>query len=711
MTVTGRRSDEIPPPLARLAERRRVALAYTDAWGRRVETSREALVGVLRALGEPLERAEDAPAALASHAEAPADDQAVGGAPRVRREVIVAWDGLIAPADRARLDSLSDRAAHLVVHGEDGSLANLEPGPVPFGVHTVGPRDAGAPARGGRPVVISAPRRVPAVVDSSWGVFAPTYAIVDERAVPHGDLTSLEKLGRLVAGRGARYLVTLPLLAGGTTPGSPVPRSPYSPISRAFWDEDYLDLQRLPEIASEVSRLDAAVTASSPSATPLLALGAARMKSAGDVRRTAFERYLQARPDAPDYARFLALRDRERTPAGQGEIEAGPAAHLYAQWATDAQLGEVATSVAAAGAGLVLDLPVGCRPDGYDTWAHPTSFGTGATIGAPPDDFFSAGQNWNLAPLHPDGERALGYPVIRAALANLTRHAEVVRIDHVAGWQRLWWIPAGAPAADGAYVSYEMEEMAAVACLAAWRGRCSLVGEDLGTVDPKLRRLLSEHQIAGMDVSVFDLSASPGAPLRPRAGCMAVLDTHDTATVAGWLAADDLTLRHQLGLIDEATLASGNKRRRGDVSTLVGRLRARGRLPMADPAPPTPGSESTTMSDGVPLPDVDPVPLPRPDEVASALLEELGESEASLVIANIEDLWGEPDPQNVPGTVTEHRNFARPMALTLSQIGTDGQVADALTRLDRARQAGGHRRSAASQRDEDVTIGIRGASG
>jgi 4-alpha-glucanotransferase len=687
MTVTGRRGTEVPEPLARLAELRRVSLAYTDAWGREARPSREALVGVLRALGEPIERAEDAPDALAAHAalSAQVSRDRSGGAATAKRDVIVAWDGVIAAGDRLRLEARLDPAADLNVHCEDGSVATIAQSPLPLGVHTIGSPESSAKMPRAGPIVISAPRRVRPVDSHSWGIFAPTYAIVDDRPVPHGDLTSLEKLGTFSARNGAGYLVTLPMLAGGSTPGSPSIRSPYSPISRAFWDENYLDMSRLPEIDSEVACLDAPVTAASPAAGDLLALGAARVTSRRGTRQAAFERYLRERPDAPAYAQFLAARVQPGARGGTppGGVDPSPAPHmyapyLYAQWATDEQVGEVAKSVAAAGARLVLDLPVGCRPDGYDPWAHPSSFGTGATIGAPPDDFFSAGQNWNLAPLHPDGERAAGYPVVRAALAHLAKHADVVRIDHVAGWQRLWWIPQGAPAAEGAYVSYAMEEMAALACLAAWRGGCSVVGEDLGTVDPQLRALLSEHQIAGMDVSVFDLAASPAAPLRPRAGCMAMLDTHDTATIAGWLAGDDLTLRHQLGLIDEATMASGRSRRRSDVATVVRRLRADGRLGGAEPAP--------DAISGAPPGRALSVPDPSPEQVAAALLEELGESEAALVIANIEDLWGERDPQNVPGTVTEHRNFARPMALTLGQIETDPRVADALTRLDRARR-------------------------
>lgn len=640
------RREEVPAPLARLARLRGVSLSYTDAWGHEQQVGRETLVGVLQALGEAISRAEDAPAALAAH-DARSRCSEAGTEP-----AIVAWDGLIGgESDR------DVRYVEGVVLCEDGGEVAIGPHttPLPPGVHTL------RHPEGGEKLVISSPRQVRPLPDRSWGVFAPTYAIRDGRPVPHGDLTSLESLGTLVAGAGARYLVTLPLLARGHS------SSPYSPISRAFWEPDFLDLRRVPEIEAEARSLDPAATATSPDAAALLALGAERIASPRAPRRDAYERYRRERPDVAAFAQFVAMH---QVPASQPD----ETSQVFAQWAVDEQLREVSSSLTAAGIGLVLDLPVGCRPDGYDPWAYPGSFGTGATIGAPPDDFFSAGQNWGLAPLHPHGERTAGYPVVRAALAHLMRHAEVVRIDHVAGWQRLWWIPEGAPAAEGAYVAYKSEEMAALACLAAWRSASSLVGEDLGTVDPAVRALLSVHQIAGMDVSVFDLAAAPAAPLRTKHGSMAMLDTHDTATVAGWLAGDDLVLRHRLGLIDQDGLSSSLAQRRDGVAELYTRLRAEGRL-----------SDGMVGAAGAGAADPSGGDEPRSEQVAAALLEELGESKAAVVIVNLEDLWGEPDPQNVPGTVTEHLNFARPMALTVDEIASDPRVADSLARLDRAR--------------------------
>lgn len=601
-------ADTIPAPLARLARERGVLLSYTDAWGHEQTVGREPLLGVLDALGEQQFTAVAA--------------------------VVVAWDGVLSEDDTARLGHAE------ILEREDGGEESLSrpagspTRPIPFGVHSVGGT-----------TVIAAPRRTKPP-DRSWGIFAPTYAIRDARSKPSGDLTSLEQLALIAADKGARYVVTLPLLTQEPLGGGQ--RAPYSPLSRAFWDESYLDIRRLPEIGSETASLPHSIDARSPEAAAALDAGAERVAEGRGGRSASFVRYLRERPEVASFARF-----RTRHVSDGIDTEGAARRQVYLQWAMDTQLGEIASTIADAGAGLVLDLPVSCRPDGYDPYAYPGSFANGATIGAPPDDFFTAGQDWALAPIHPERERAAGYPVMRAALDNLARHADILRIDHVAGWQRLWWIPAGAPADAGAYVSYRTDELIALASLYAWRHGIALVGEDLGTIDPVLRARLAEHGISGMDVSVFDLEAQPSTPLRPRSGTLAMLDTHDTATIAGWLHGDDIALRHRLGLLNGAAVTAARDRRRLNVDSLERRLHAKG------------------LSE---------------EGIVASLLEELGESDAAVVVANVEDLWGERDPQNVPGTTSEHPNFCRPMALSLEEIESDLRVASALDRLDRARR-------------------------
>jgi 4-alpha-glucanotransferase len=454
-----------------------------------------------------------------------------------------------------------------------------------------------------------------------------------------------------------------------------------------WWNEGFLDLARVQGTATAMATEEAADEPGRGRYADV-ALAAARVRSSlallidrahpGRGGRLAdYEGFQRERPDVFAYAAFRAAAqlhgiDRDSWPSRftAGEIRPGVDVardevelHVCAQWLTDEQIGAAAAATARAGCRLMLDLPIGCRPDGYDTWRYPSSFAGGspfararhgASVGAPPDRFFSGGQDWGFRPLDPEGERRAGYPVVRGSLSHLLRHAGALRIDHILGFQRLWWIPAGASARDGTYVSYPAEEFLALACLEAWRHDATLIGEDLGTVDPAVRSLLADHGIAGMSVAVFDLEAHPGARLDPPAGSCALVDTHDTATFAGWLDGTDLEDRLQFGLDDAAAASSERAARSQAVRGILDRL------------PETPHDARS---------------------VHARLLEELGSSQAGVVIATLEDLWAEHDPQNIPGTIAEHVNFARRFTAALPAIEQDEAVIGPLLRLAAARAA------------------------
>jgi 4-alpha-glucanotransferase len=655
-------------PLDRLAAARGVATRYLDAFDREVEVSDDALVAVLQALGESLESPDGAERCLkrlqSERASARPDP------------VLVAWDG--------ELPARPDAAVRLELEdGTDATQLLASGAALPHGYHRlVGPA--------GDTLVVSAPRRPPPLDEASFGIFAPTYALFDGRDTPAGDLTALAELGRLAGRLGAGYLATLPLLADYSDKETPsaLP-SPYSPLTRFFWNEAYLDLGRLPELAGEVRagrvagpppRL-ADVAAAASFARPLLGLAADRLVARGGPRLESYKAFQASRPDVLSYATYRAAAevagaDRSRWPrewdagtihVGRDVPEEAVRAHVYAQWATDAQLAEVAAGIAAGGCRLMLDLPIGSRADGYDPWAYPASYvGTGvvsdrgASVGAPPDQFFARGQDWGFRPLHPCGERAAGYPVVRQALRHLLSHCGALRIDHVMGLQRLWWIPDGASPGDGAYVHYRTDELLAVAILEATRHGASLVGEDLGTVDPGLRSSLDDHGVAGMHVAVFDLEARPGKPLSPRAGSVAFVDTHDTATFAGWFDGSDVEDRLELGIVDEKGAEAERAAREEAREALVERLVAAG-----------------AIDD----------PLETATTVHSAVLEELGGSDAALVMVTLEDLWGEHDPQNVPGTSRERLNFCRRLAVGIDELEQATALLAPLARLRTARLA------------------------
>ncbi len=667
--------------LERAARRHGVVYRYTDAWGEARSVGDATLTAIVDTLTSGTAR--DAPP-----------------------PVVVAWDGVVPePRALAGLGVDEGTLASFELRSEGGErlgrVGTTGPGPrgtpparLPYGVHEIA--DAGG---SGRTVarVVSAPSRADlgglGTRDRSWGIVAPLYAVRDRRCLPTGDLTSLEELGSLVARCGGDAVATLPLLAELSTADGAAPgQHPYSPVSRMFWNEAYLDLARVPEIAGRrdiagsvdrgrdaTARMPADLAGRAAAARPLLDEAVRTLEATGGARLTAFRGYLAEQPELLRYARFragieAAGPDPRRWPgpwrAGTiPEAEVSPQAerrHAYAQWVTDAQLAETAQSLRAQGVGLVLDLPVGCAASGYDPWAWPDAYVRDMSIGAPPDAFFTSGQCWGFPPPHPAAERASGYRTTRACLAHGLRHAAALRVDHVLGWSRLWWVPDGTPPDQGAYVRYPLDEILAVASLEAWNARSSLVGEDLGTVERRLRSTLTSHGVAGMDVAVFALEHQPTRRLRTRRGGVALVDTHDTATFAGWFGGSDIALRADLGLLP-AALAATEQSRRGEArSALMERLVGSGAL--------------------------DPARASDPLAVLSAVLEELGSSDARLVLVQAEDLWAELDAHNLPGTTTEHANFARRHARRLDEIAADPKAREILARLDAARRSEPRRR-------------------
>ncbi len=688
-------------PLHRLAARHRVERSYVDSLGQSQIASDATLVCILRALGEPINSPNDAAGILDGEA------SLIASGRKALPAVVVAWDGLlpavaVAPDDAHRavtvelaLEDGGDPGGLIGVGTRDGSTVVLANGPLPFGLHDLavsvpsgarvtGSR-AGAPDHGepDEITIISAPASALPIGPRSWGLFAPAYGLADDRPRGQGDLTCLERLGRWAGSIGASYLATLPILADFSRDDDPgVRTNPYSPVSRMWWNEGYLDASRVPELrdlgaADQAGQskgwADPGIRAAS--LRPLLGQAVRRLHEAGGRRLASYEAFVAERPGVVAYARFRAacehagkawqswpdswrhglIDDTVLDPEALG-------AHIYAQFVTDEQVRETAISMKAVGSGLLLDLPVGCRVDGFDPWAYPESFADGVTVGAPPDRFFSSGQDWGFRPLHPENERRSGYSVTGGALRHLLRHAAALRLDHAMGLARLWWIPEGMSAVEGAYVRYRSEELIALCCLEAWRHSAALVGEDLGTVEGSFTDLLASHAIAGMHVAVFDLEAedaSPMEPLSPRPGSVALVDTHDTATFAGWFSGYDIDERVKLGLLDADQAAAGVAVRNRARRTLVDRLVASDLLD-ADAA-------------------ADPV------AVHEGLALELGQSDAGVVILSLEDCLGELEPQNIPGTTTEHANFGRPLSRRLPEIEADARVIGTFAKMSSAR--------------------------
>jgi 4-alpha-glucanotransferase len=327
--------------------------------------------------------------------------------------------------------------------------------------------------------------------------------------------------------------------------------------------------------------------------------------------------------------------------------------HLFAAWCAEEQMAAATSEDAAAR--LYLDLPLGVHPDGYDTWRLRHLFADGVTAGAPPDTFFERGQNWGFPPLRPDAMRADGYRYVVECLRLQLRFAGALRLDHVMALERIFWVPAGFDASDGVYVRYPREELAALLTLESHRHGTMIVGEDLGTVTPSIRRTMEEHAIQRMFVVQFEVDPDRSPPLStPGPDAVASLNTHDLPTFAAWLPGTDLEERVWLGHLDRDAAEVMRGQRQRTVRSLCRSLGL-----AEDP--------------------------PAPQATLEAVLERLAGGPARLVMVNAEDAWLETRQQNVPGTTTERSNWQSRTPFAAFSLATDPQLADLLELVNRGR--------------------------
>lgn len=632
--------------LRSLAAAMGVHTGYTDGLGKRVRVAPDTLVRVCAALGAPIARARDAAEALRARR----SRRGAGLLP----PVLVAWNGALAPIRVA--------GARVELRLEDGSVVPLAASRgtyrarrrLPFGYHllTVEARTGGALETA---TVIAAPVRAYRRSASlrSWGVGAQLAALRSERSRSVGDLRDLETLCRWLGKRGGDVVTLLPLNPTFNT-GWPEP-SPYSPVSRLFFSELILDLGAAHCAAGAVATLD--VTLADAEVRAALADRPEPPASELDdeLRRYARFRGAQARHGRNWHA--WPARARAGTLERADVDAAEERHHLVAQTMVRRQLSALRERLDRDAFRLGLDLAVGGHPDGYDPWSRQTLFGDGMSVGAPPDLGFPSGQDWGFSPVLPDASRREGHRYLAATIACQASLAGLLRVDHIMAWTRLYWIPHGFPLDQGTYVSYPAEELFAVLTLESNRHRCEVVGENLGNVPREIYEALPRHRIWGMYLAQFQASSDPRVS-PPKASDVALVGTHDTPTLAGWLDASDIPERvHYKLLAPEAAPDVRAERARA-----VERLARRLKRSAADP-----------------------------HALLAALLEWLGRSRSPLFVPWLEDLWLEPRRVNLPGTRSSDRpNWQSPMRKLLEEIFTDTDVGALLRRLDRARHPTPH---------------------
>ncbi|MFF3610477.1 4-alpha-glucanotransferase [Streptomyces sp. NPDC002580] len=652
-------------PLSRLAELHGVAASYSPSPDRTVAATDAALVAILAALGVDASTPDAVRAALALHE--------AETAARLLPPTLVSWDGH-APAALAGLPD----GTLLRVTTERGE-ARASADRLPPGVHALH-----ATAPDGRTAdvhLVAAPARLPAPPGRAYGLLVQLYSLLSRRSWGMGDLGDLGELTAW-AGRalGAGFVQVNPLHAA--VPGDPTDPSPYRPSSRRYPDPVHLRVEDIPEYpyAEDRDQLRAVLERAERLRESVLrkgalidrdavwdlkreALEAVRAVPLGPGRQAAYADFLAAEGQAlEDHATWCAfaeahgsdwrswpagLRDprSSETARARGELMDRVDFHSRLAWLTDAQLAAAQRSARDAGmsVGLVHDLAVGVHPDGADAWAQQEYFAAGMSVGAPPDAFNARGQDWGLPPWRPDRLAASGYAPYRHLLRALLRHAGALRIDHVMGLFRLWWIPQGQPPTEGSYVRHDAEAMLAILVLEASRAGALVIGEDLGTVGPGVRERLQERGVLGTSVLWFERDwEGDGAPLpldRWRADCLATATTHDLPSTAARLTGEHVELRDRLGLLtrplgEERAAAAADTREWLALLSRLGLLRGR------DGGAPSSAEEAEIQ----------------------AVHRFLMRTPARLIGVWLPDAVGDRRPQNLPGTWDEYPNWRLPVA-------------------------------------------------
>ena len=675
--------------LHRLADAFGVATTWTGHGARTVEVSDATLTTVLGALGA-LAGDEDPAAALRRRASDLAGR-------------IIAPTTVVRPAQR-HVDVRVPDGAEVILGTEDGATQHLPvadngsavrlPVDLELGYHELVVTDGSRILA--RAHLIAVPDRAP-MPDRGWGWMLQLYALRSADSWGVGDISDLRRLLAWSAEQGADFIVSNPLHAAAPT--LPQEPSPYYPSSRRYWNPSYLRPEDIPEYATAPAdvrqrtqqlagerRVDNTSDRIDRDAMWLGKRGALELLWRTEhtpARREAFAAF-RAREGEPlrQFALWCAVADAHGTdwrswpealrhPSTAGPADTDPdrvAFHEWLQFLTDEQLAAAQVTAVAAGMslGIIHDLAVGVNPNGADGWALQDHLASGVTVGAPPDDFNQQGQDWAQPPLLPHTLTESGYAVIRDLVRRLLRHSGGIRIDHILGYFRLFWVPGGDPQA-GTYVTYPADDLLGILALEATRAGAVVIGEDLGVVAPGVREAMRDRQLLGSRLMYFTYDAHgdrlPADAYERQA--LASITTHDLPTAAGWWDDEGVRTQVQLGLLaDDVSPEDEFDRKRRERDSMRALLQAHGLLHA----------------------DTDPV---------VAMHAFLGRCASVLVAGSLPDAVGDIRQPNMPGTVDEYPNWRLPAAtvvdgapepITIEALFTHPQVRRTIDALSTTRE-------------------------
>ena len=659
-------SNDVSAVLSELAAAMGVATTYDDFLQRPVAVGADAVRYALQAMG----------VAAADDTQALQSLQAVTAerASRVLAPTIVARAGAPTPL---RPNAAVSAAAILLESGDtlelvpgDGTWA--VPGDVPLGYHRL---TVESDAQTATAHLVVTPGKCPMPMKRpGFGWMVQLYAARSRQSWGIGDLADLATLASWSGDLGADMLLVNPLHAAA--PVLPQENSPYSPTSRRYRNPLYLRIEDIPEIdaledparrrvtdlaaaarnAGGRDRIDRdAVFRAKSEALELLFAAPRSAQREQEYRqwRTAEGQGLE------DFATFCALAERHGlpwqdwptslqhpdTPAvadQRAELHDRVEYHAWVQWLCVCQVGTAQRAATGAGmdVGIIHDLAVGVDPGGADAWALQDDLATGVTVGAPPDGFNQRGQDWALPPLLPDRLGHTGYAPFRDMIRSVLHHAGGIRIDHVMGLWRLWWVPAERSPAEGTYVRYPARDLLGVLALEAHRAGALVVGEDLGTVEKGVRATMAEHGMLSSRVLYFErVDDDPEQPMLPAVEypelALTSITTHDLPTAAGWWTDTEIGVQTELGLFGEQTTPDAEaKRKAGERADMLDLLRSEGLV----------GENPDTR------------------DLVLAMHRFLARTPSILVATGLGDAVGDRRQPNMPGTTDEYPNWRLPVA-------------------------------------------------
>lgn len=630
------KSTSLPIPLADLATGHGIALSFKDMAGVERKTSVETCLALLRANGTEIDHPDQAGDVLKAEQSINSD-----------LPTVLVVEGL-KPSSHALGASLG--GWHIVFDHDTVPLDEQTHGPsidgridlppLPHGIHVLLVEKNGI---GEHLTLISAPPTAPLMRKRVWGVTAALYGLPGDGMGRFGDLA---QWGAAFGARGAAFFGINPVHALGFYEDAIT--SPYSPSHRGFLNTHNLNTGEQPD---------------SPGST---LVDYQRVLHQNRARQyDAFEEFERSGIEADKHA-FALWRDREDnavtsfarfealTQMYGGDSRLWPLSawdhaidektlrfHTYLQWQAEQQLIEAQRSALAGGLslGLYLDLAVGARRGGAEDFLNRDVMATGVSIGAPGDHLAPEGQNWNLCGYAPYKLARDDYATFRALLRSIFAHAGMVRIDHVLGLARSFWIPDdGSP---GGYIAHNFEAMLAIVALEADRANTVVVGEDLGLVPPGFREATAARGLYGYSALQYERDAtgkiSDGTTLRTQS--LACFSTHDTPTVEGFRVGRDVDWWEKLDWVDREGAAAARKQRTADVAAIMG-----------DEARPETGFQDAAHT-------------------------ALAQSPAQMVAVQLDDLLNHVEAQNLPGTTDQHPNWQRRYAMSVDGVADDPQVA------------------------------------